>query len=537
MQKINEYLVILVSRYRAARLTISLPRRSSFAEILRESDRAQFALIGQEFRADHNQHSVRHGLSQIPNDRAQARKTAHDRPNVHVICMFCELNCNNSALFHESHKLVAFFQRLVCIIRSRDEKWRGTFRAALSHETNLKENHIMRGKTAVVVAVALILATGAFAGTAASKGTHKPSVSFSTLYNFSDGSSDGGFVFGAPVIDKSGNIWGTAESGGADGYGTVWKLSKGGSISVVHSFADTDGAYPYVGLTQQPGKGNVFGTTYYGGSNGYGTVFEVNSGGTFSTLYNFGASGDPEYIFSDVVLDTNGNLYGTGEEGGADGYGGIWKVSSGTESVLYSFTDGSDGGFPFLGNMHRDAAGDLFGVSEEGGSGCGTLFEYSAGGTFSVLHAFNCGSDGGYATGNILEYKGSLYGTAQEYGDNDYGTVWQYAISTGTFTVLHAFDYTDGGFPLGGVACQQGKKTVCAGNLFGTTVEGGTDGYGTVWEINSSGTFTSLHSFAETDGAYPYSRPYVNKAGNVYGTTYYGGSSSYGTVYEITGAK
>ena len=371
----------------------------------------------------------------------------------------------------------------------------------------------MRGKTAVVVAVALILATGAFAGTAA-KGKHKSST-FTTLYNFTDGSSDGGFPFGQPFVDKKGNLYGTAEGGGADGYGDVWELSSGGSISLLHSFDESDGAYPYVGLTQA--GGNLYSTTYYGGSNSYGTLFELKSKSTFSTLYNFGASGDAEFIFSDVVLDPKGNMYGTSEEGGADGTGTIWEVTSGgTESVLYSFTDGSDGGYPFLSNLHRDAKGDLFGVSEDGGSsGCGTLFEYSAGRTFSVLHSFNCGSDGGYATGNVLEYKGSLYGAAQEYGANGYGTVWQYDISTATFSVLHSFDYTDGGFPLGGVACQNGKTSVCAGNLFGTTVEGGSGGYGTVFEISSDGTFTTLHNFSETDGAYPYSRPYITKRGQI----------------------
>ena len=398
--------------------------------------------------------------------------------------------------------------------------------------------YVMRGKTGVVVAVALILVTGAFAAAAAAKGNHKPSVTFTTLYNFTGGSSDGGFVFGQPIVDNKGNIFGTAESGGANGYGTVWELS-GSTISVLHSFGYSDGAYPYVGVT--PNNGNLVGTTYYGGSADYGTLFSINKkSGTFSPLYNFGSqSGDPEYIFGDAVPDPSGNWYGAGEEGGADGVGALWEVnSSGTETVLYSFTGGTDGAYPFLANLHRDKAGDLFGVAESGGSGgCGTLYEFSAGGTFSVLHSFNCGSDGGYPTGNVFEYKGSLYGVAQEDGASGYGTVWQYTISSSTFTVLHSFAGTDGEYPLGGVSCQEGKTTVCAGNLFGTTVEGGSGGYGTVWEIDSSGTFTTLHNFAESDGAYCYSRPFVTKAGKLYGTTYYGGSSSYGTVWEITGAK
>lgn len=398
----------------------------------------------------------------------------------------------------------------------------------------------MRGITAVVGAIALILATCA-AGAAAPKTKTKSNVTFTTLYNFTDSSTDGAYTYGQPVLTKAGNIVGTACGGGANGDGTVWSLNSSGTLTVLHSFDGTDGQCPYTGVTLQPSKNNMFGTTAYGGSASFGTVWSIDSSGTYSTLYNFGSqSGDPEYIYSDVVLDPKGNVYGTSEEGGADGFGAVWELSStGTVTVLHSCADSSsDCGFPFLSNLHRDAAGDLFGVAEEGGSGgCGVLFEQSAGGTFTVLHSFNCGSDGTFPTGGVLEYKGNLYGTAFEGGANGYGTVWQYNISSSTFTVLHSFDYTDGGYPEGGVACQQGKKTVCAGNLFGTTEEGGTSGYGTVWEINSSGTFTSLNSFDNTHGAYPLSRPFVTKAGNVYGTTYFGGSAGYGTVYEITGAK
>jgi uncharacterized repeat protein (TIGR03803 family) len=293
----------------------------------------------------------------------------------------------------------------------------------------------MRGKQWGAAAVALILVTGGFAATA-SKGKNKPTISFATLYNFTDSRTDGGYIFGQPVVDASGNIYGTAEVGGASNDGAVWELT-----------------------------------------------------------------------------------------------------SSGTEWVLHSF-DYSDGCCMFAANVHRDKAGDFFGVAQFGGTGeCGTLFEYSAGGAFSVLHNFNCGSDGSHPTGSILEYKGNLYGTAQDDGASGYGSVWQYNISSATFTVLHGFAYSDGDDPTGGVACQQGKKMVCAGNLFGTPVAGGTNGEGTVWEINSSGTFTSLHSFGGSDGANPYSRPFVDKAGDVYGTTGYGGSSSYGTVWKITGAK
>jgi uncharacterized repeat protein (TIGR03803 family) len=397
----------------------------------------------------------------------------------------------------------------------------------------------MRGKTVGVLAVALILVTGAFTATKALKINHKP-VTFTTLYNFTDGSNDGGGPFGQPVVDRDGNIFGTASAGGASDDGTVWEFNSSGAISALHSFDYSDGAYPYGGLALQNAavNGNMWGTTSAGGSGSWGTVFEINSSGTFSTLYNFGShGGDPEYILSSAIVH-GGNVYGTSNRGGTDGRGTIWEVSSsGTETILHSF-HGDDGGAPYFSNLLRDKAGDLFGVTYNGGADdYGVLFELTSGGVFSVLHSFNGSSDGGGPFGNVLEYKGSLYGTADGGGSNNYGTMWQYNISGGTFTVLHNFDYSDGAHPLGGVSCQEGKTTVCAGNLFGTTFYGGANGYGVVFEIDSSGAYTDLHDFDYSDGAGPYARPFVDTAGNVYGTTDYGGSSDEGTLWEITGSK
>src|ERR1700733_124511 len=347
----------------------------------------------------------------------------------------------------------------------------------------------MRGKTGIVLAITLILAAGAFAAGTASKTKHKPNVAFTTLYNFTNSSSDGGYPFGQPVIGKNGNIIGTACKGGADGYGTVWSLSSNRSITVLHSFDYSDGSCPLVGVTMQPATGNMFGTSAYGGL-GVGTVWEINSAGTFSTFYNFALQdSDPEFIDGDVVLDSEGNLYGSGYEGGADGHGAIWQLTaSGTETVLLSCDDNSTScGAPYLMNLHRNAAGDLYGVSEAGGADdAGTLFEIISGGNFNILHSFSGGSDGSYPTGNVVEYKGNLYGTASG-GGYGFGTVWQYDIRSSTFTVLHSFDSSDGDNPLGGVHCEPGKKTVCDGNLFGTSEAGG-NGYGTVWEIDSRGT-------------------------------------------------
>jgi uncharacterized repeat protein (TIGR03803 family) len=362
------------------------------------------------------------------------------------------------------------------------------------------------------------------------------------LHNFSGG-SDGGYPVTQPVVDKSGNMFGTATGGGDsacyEGCGTVWELSASGTFSVLHTFMISDGNWPDWGVTLGR-EGMMYGTTGGGGSAGWGTAFSMDSAGTFTTLYNFGASGDPGDISSGVALDSSGNLYGMSYEGGSFGMGTVWKLSSGgKETNLHNFSGGSDGGYPDESKLHKDRAGNLYGVAEYGGSsGCGTLFEVVSAGAFKLLHSFNCRTDGGYPTGGIREFEGSIYGAALDYGSNGSGTVWRYDLKKHKFSVLHSFSYSDGAFPWGGVGCQPRKKGVCTGNLFGTTETGGYNqcggGCGTVWEITASGKFITLHKFSGSDGAHPYDRPFVDRRGNVYGTTWEGGSSGYGTVWELT---
>jgi uncharacterized repeat protein (TIGR03803 family) len=383
------------------------------------------------------------------------------------------------------------------------------------------------------------LAAGLVLGMLANPVVHAQT--YTVLYYFTGG-SDGAYPWGQPTVDKNGNIFGTAPLGGSSGYGTVWEYSSGGAFSVLHSFDRLDGSEPFAGVKLDE-QGNMFGTTSIGGSGGGGTAYEITSGGTFSTLYNFGSQkNDPDLILSGVTLDASSNLYGASELGGLSDHGTVWKLSNnGSEEVFHSFTGGRAGEYPTYGNLKRDGRGNLYGVTAGGGaSGYGTLFEISSGGTFGVLHNFNGGRDGCGPSGNLLEYKGSLYGTAQDCGSGKSGTVWQYNISRATFTLLHSFSGMDGATPMGGVNCQPGTTTVCEGNLFGTTISSGTFGAGTVWEIDASGTFRTLHYFGDRAGSNPYGCPFVDQKGNVYGTTSYGDSSSnlgYGTLWEITAAK
>jgi uncharacterized repeat protein (TIGR03803 family) len=370
---------------------------------------------------------------------------------------------------------------------------------------------------------------------------------FAVLHNF-NGDRDGAYPVGQPVVDSNGNIFGTTQQQGLFGDGTVWELTSDGTFIVLHSFDySKDGAVVLAGVKLDE-KGNMFGTTDEGPSGYYGTVFEITSDGTFSTLYKFGSQkNDPKDIYGGVTLDRSGDLYGMSEYGGSSGNcalgcGTVWKLSnSGSETVLHSFA-GSDGEFPYGGNLKLDARGNIYGVASWGGTGyAGTLFEITSGGAFRVLHNFNWRDNDCIPTGSLREYKGNLFGTSQGYADGEGcdrdGAVWQYNIRSKTFKVLHSFSGTDGYWPIGGVGCQKGKKTVCAGNIFGTTFLGGANGYGTVWEIDAKGKFSTQYNFTGTEGETPADRPFVDQKGNLFGTTVNGGSYDDGTLWEIRAAK
>jgi len=190
------------------------------------------------------------------------------------------------------------------------------------------------------------------------------------LYSFTGG-NDGANPVAGVVRDKAGNLYGTTFDGGASLLGVVFKLDKTGKETVLHSFTGgTDGANPYGGVVRDA-AGNLYGTTYYQGTLGDGTVFKLDKTGKETLVYSFAGGGDGASPTASLVLDTTGNLYGTTFVGGAFGFGAVFKLdTAGQETVQYSFTGGNDGAWPYAG-LTRDAAGHLYGTALEGGTGCG----------------------------------------------------------------------------------------------------------------------------------------------------------------------
>jgi uncharacterized repeat protein (TIGR03803 family) len=323
---------------------------------------------------------------------------------------------------------------------------------------------------------------------------------------------DGGSPSAGLIFDQEGNLYGTAQSGGAHGAGLAFKLTPEGKYTILHSFCAqsncTDGYNPVTGLTLDE-KGNLYGTAELGGTYGAGVVFKLTPKGKYTVLHSFCAQGDPcidgQYPYAGVVFDQKGNLYGT-------------TLFGGTHAECYN-----------------------------GGYGCGVVFKISPEGKETVLHSFcaetNCADGEWVYAGVILDQKGNLYGTTYFGGAYGEGVVFKLSPE-GTDTVLYSFcpqsGCIDGQNPYASLVTDQ------MGNLYGTTLYGGPyeecEGYagcGVVFKLTPKGKETVLYSFCAQeyicgDGANPYAGLVFDKKGNLYGTTYGGGTFRSGTVFKLT---
>lgn len=350
---------------------------------------------------------------------------------------------------------------------------------------------------------------------------------YTVLHQFNFGNGDGVFPAANVVRDPAGNLYGTTRNGGALAGGTVFKIDSSGNETVLHNFSNLDGYSPSGNLILDP-SGNLYGTTTFGGAYGAGTVFEMDPSGNETVLHNLSYT-EGGYPFAGLVRDQAGNLYGTTVYGGAGGMGTVFEISaSGNFMVLHNFAGGvTDGANPFAG-LVLDANGNLYGVTYNGGaSGMGTVFKIDTSLNATTLYSFTGGNDGANPYGGLaLDSAGDIYGTTYDGGASGFGTVFKLDPS-GNETTLHTFGSTDGANPYGGVSLD------ATGNLYGTTFYGGSAGVGDVFKVDPSGNFTVLHTFNATDGAQPYAGILVDSSGNLYGATTYGGSYGYGTVYEI----
>jgi uncharacterized repeat protein (TIGR03803 family) len=319
-----------------------------------------------------------------------------------------------------------------------------------------------------------------------------------TLYSFGvTGSGDGNYPEGSLIFDAAGKLYGTTYEGGAGcnpaGCGTVFELTPAAngtwSEAILHNFQQdgTDGNFPRSELVFDA-QGNLYGTTFFGGTHNLGTVYELKatagSGWKERVLHSFANTGDGQNPQAGLIMDASGNLFGT-----ATGVvfeltptpGGGWR-----NKVLHSFATVRDGGF-IMNGLIFDRVGNLYGTTSTGGSqGFGMVFELSpqANGVWTArsLHNFTLGgTDGlGPGAGVIMDSSGNLYGTTEGGGSHNCGTVFQLSTAQGLWTekILHDFHGTDGNLPAAPLIFD------ASGHLYGTTFLGGANvSGGEVFEI------------------------------------------------------
>jgi uncharacterized repeat protein (TIGR03803 family) len=349
-----------------------------------------------------------------------------------------------------------------------------------------------------------------------------------TIYSFCSqpNCTDGADPLAGLVLGTDGNFYGTTNIGGGpqiciyldqgEGCGTVFKITPAGALTTLYTFCShgdpcTDGQLPQAALIQATG-GDLYGTTYFGGTYGHGTVFKITSKGTLTTLYSFSDGTSPSAA---LVQARNGNFYGTTLLGGANGGGTVFKITpTGKLTTIYSFcsqpncTDGSNPSAALV----QATNGNFYGTTSEGGDvtchdpyGCGTVFEITAAGVLTVLHSFE-GADGEVPLAGLAQATdGNFYGTTYFGGANSSGTVFT-ITPTGELTTLYSFcsqpGCTDGELPNAPLVQETN------GSFYGTTELGGTfvclldkQGCGTVFSLSMG-----LGPFVET-------RPISGKVG------------------------
>lgn len=247
------------------------------------------------------------------------------------------------------------------------------------------------------------------------------------LHNFTNG-ADGGNPYGGVILDSKGNLYGTASGGGAYGAGVVFKIDTSGNETVLYNFTGgPDGGFPLCALLRDS-AGNLYGTAQVGGASGAGVVFKLDASNNETVLYSFTGGADGGFPIAGVIRDAVGNFYGTTNGGGASGAGVVYKLDpSSNETALYTFTGGNDGGFPLWVTLALDPAGNLYGTTPAGGTGgAGVVFKVTPAGQETVLHNFTGGRDGGTPfAGVILGPDGNLYGVTPFGGLTNAGLVFE----------------------------------------------------------------------------------------------------------------
>jgi len=367
---------------------------------------------------------------------------------------------------------------------------------------------------------------------------------FTVIHSFTGGSDGANPLGGFFIVEDY--LYGTASSGGSSGVGVVFRVNTDGEETVLHEFSGgTDGANPEGHLVMDK-NGNFYGTTNAGGVSNAGTVFKVTRKGVETVLYSFTGKPDGANPVAGLAIDKAGNLYGTTTAGGSSGNGTVFKlaiptVTGGdwTEEVLHNFGTGTDGTIPIAG-VTFDASGNLYGTTSAGGSsGYGTVFQLTPSTpswTENILHNFALGSDGGVPYAGLVLYGGNFYGATTEGGaggQSGGGTIFELKNTSGAWTFSELY-----GLSGWGISGSYRNLLIVSDKIYATTHCDGQNNAGTVYELSlSSGVwnYDPLYVFTGgSDGLYSISNLVADKEGNLYGVTLYGGADGSGVAFKVT---
>ena len=365
------------------------------------------------------------------------------------------------------------------------------------------------------------------------------------LYSFK-GADDGADPTTSLTEGQDGNLYGTTGAGGANGSGgTVFKITTAGVLTILHSFQNgsvTDGSGPS-GVVQGT-DGNFYGVTAYGGATGNGTVFSVTPTGTEVVLYSFANGlGDGFNPYGNLIQATDGHLYGTAPNGGANDNGAIFRITlSGQESILYSFNASANDGYSPSSGVIQASDGNLYGTTPGNGSNIntsfGAVFKVTLSGQETLLYTFQgqTVSDGQEPEAGLIQgADGNLYGTTSEGGSGIGGTVFKLTPG-GVETVLSNFN-AGGPTSVNGYSPTTSLIQASDGNLYGiNNVGGANSAAGTVFQVTPQGVTSLVYAFGASSGDGANSQANLIQAsdGNFYGTTHAGGAYGYGTIFKIT---
>jgi uncharacterized repeat protein (TIGR03803 family) len=367
-----------------------------------------------------------------------------------------------------------------------------------------------------------------FAGVAAGAQT------VSTLYSFTGTTTDGANPWYVTLVQGTdGSLYGTTYNGGSKGLGTAFKISTSGTIKLLHSFTGGahDGSNPTGGLTLGT-DGNFYGTTQQGGTESQGVVFKMTTAGAITILHNFNSSTDGAFPWGPPIEASDGNFYGTTSGGGTGNLGLVYRITgAGAYSTVYKFSV-TYGTSP-IASPTQGTDGYLYiPVALSGLNYCGTIVQITTAGVLNNSYDFTCESGGSDPIGPLVQAaNGNFYSTTQAGGSNGEGTIYQ--VTTGlVVTVLHSFgtSFGDGELPSAGLLLAND------GNYYGSTAEGGTYDDGTLFNTSTGGSYTQLYSFNNSANLLqmsPLSPPVQATNGTLYGVTEFGGTDNDGTVYSL----